>query len=195
MGGQGSLPLSYKTKVELRWRFRQKCEQTVNFSKNQRSRQNPPGFFGQKARRGGGVCLMIPFLCCDGVGSMRRGGIYAARKTVRALSIYGGTCRIFCIVGRAISPAAHIIKILKNHRFGGVKTPPYKPGKMSVLPGNPAQGIPLPGGIYASPTNKVSVYTSRKPGNAVNVHGPHVCGPQTLRHYSLPGRYGVSLIL
>ena len=141
------------------------------------------------------VRLMVPFLRCDRVWSMRRGGIDAARETVRALSIYGGTCRLFCIVGRAISPAAHIIKILKNHRFGGVKTPPYKPGKMSVLPGNPAQGIPLPGGIYASPTNKVNVYTSRKPGNAVNVHGPHVCGPQTLRHYSLPGRYGVSLIL
>ena len=50
---------------------------------------------------------MIPFLYCDGVGSMRRGGIHAARKTVRALSVYGGTCRLFCIVVRGLDPAAH----------------------------------------------------------------------------------------
>ena len=35
---------------------------------------------------------------------------------------------------------------------GGVKTPPYKPGYTVGLPANPAWGIPLPGGMYASPT-------------------------------------------
>ena len=60
---------------------------------------------------------------------------------------------------------------------GGVKTPPYKPGKTSVLPGNPARGTPLPGGIYASPTNtRYRVYDIGD-GWWRKVYGPHTCGP------------------
>ena len=36
---------------------------------------------------------------------------------------------------------------------GGVKTPPYKPAGTGDLPANPAWDAPLPGGMYASPTN------------------------------------------
>ena len=37
---------------------------------------------------------------------------------------------------------------------GGVKTPPYKAKQTGTFPANPARGKPLPGGIYASPTNR-----------------------------------------
>ena len=67
------------------------------------------------------------------------------------------------MVGRAISPAeAMIFQILKTILCGGVKTPPYKPGKTVIFPANRAWGAPLPGGIYASPTNKGAAYTNPK---------------------------------
>ena len=47
----------------------------------------------------------------------------------------------------------------------------------SDFPGNPAWGKPLPGGMYAAPTNRVNMYTSRKAGSTANGHGPHACGP------------------
>ena len=31
--------------------------------------------------------------------------------------------------------------------------------------------------MYASPTNRVNMYTSRKAGSTANGHGPHACGP------------------
>ena len=45
---------------------------------------------------------------------------------------------------------------------GGVKTPPYKSAGTDNFPGNPAWRTPLPGGIYASPTNKGIAYTNPK---------------------------------
>ena len=44
---------------------------------------------------------------------------------------------------------------------GGVKTPPYRAAGTGGFPGNPAQGTPPPGGMYASPTN--TRYRVRKP--------------------------------
>ena len=46
--------------------------------------------------------------------------------------------------------------------FGGRERPPYKPGRTATLPVTPARGTPLPGGIYASPTNKGTAYTTPK---------------------------------
>ena len=45
---------------------------------------------------------------------------------------------------------------------GGVKTPPYGAAYTVVFPVNPAWGKPLPGGIYASPTNEISASTKKK---------------------------------
>ena len=50
----------------------------------------------------------------------------------------------------------------KADGHGGVKTPPYIPGYTVGLPINPAWGAPLPGGIYASPTNEGIAYTNPK---------------------------------
>ena len=60
---------------------------------------------------------------------------------------------------------------------GGVKTPPYRATETGNFPVNPARGIPLPGGMYASPTNtRYRVYDT---GNGCwrEVYGPHACGP------------------
>ena len=48
---------------------------------------------------------------------------------------------------------------------GGVKTPPYKPGETSNDSVNPVWGTPLPGGIYASPTN--TRYRVHNPKNVI----------------------------
>ena len=45
--------------------------------------------------------------------------------------------------GRCLPQAGH----------GGVKTPPYRAGEAGGDPANPVRGTPLPGGMYASPTN------------------------------------------
>ena len=66
----------------------------------------------------------------DRVWSMRRGGIHAARKTVRALVVAGSVWRLPCNVGRAFTPAEPVIMC------GGVKTPPYKPGETGKFPIN-----------------------------------------------------------
>ena len=54
---------------------------------------------------------------------------------------------------------------------GGVKTPPYKAAYTVVFSANPAQGTPLPGGNYASPTNKATAYASQKCCHWANGHG------------------------
>ena len=66
---------------------------------------------------------MVPFLGRDRVRSMRRGGIHAARKTMRSFGVAGAAWRLLCLVGRAFTPAEHYKKFLKNYRCGGVKTP------------------------------------------------------------------------
>ena len=69
------------------------------------------------------------------------------------------------MVGRAFTPAAHYKNyFLKPRRCGGVKTPPYKPAATVGFPANPTRGKPLPGGIYASPTN--TRYRVYGPGDA-----------------------------
>ena len=60
---------------------------------------------------------------------------------------------------------------------GGVKTPPYRATGNGQSTGNPAQGTPLPGGIYASPTNRGTAYANQKRYHMATARGPHACGP------------------
>ena len=78
--------------------------------------------------------------------------------------------------GPGFAPLPKNVKTKANAR-GGVKTPPYKPAYTVVFPGNPAWDAPLPGGMYASPTNKATAYTNQKRCRRANVPGPHTCGP------------------
>ena len=78
-------------------------------------------------------------------------------------------------------------KNLKNYRCGGVKTPPYRAAETVMLPINPAWGAPLPGGIYASPTNTRGRVNDTGDGGRRKVYGPHACGPQTLRGLGAAG--------
>ena len=144
-----------------------------------------------------------PFFGRDRVWSMRRGGIDAARRNGAALPVAGAVWCLSCIVGRDLDlrpksrrcaavdlrnapagadPAAPMILKKCNVR-GGRKRPPYKPAYMVVFPGNPAWGAPLPGGIYASPTNtRDRVYDTGDEWRR-KVYGPHACGP-----YEPPGK-------
>ena len=106
--------------------------------------------------------LTLRFLHCDRVRSMRRGGIHAARKTMRSFGVAGAAWRLLCLVGREFTPAEHHKKFLKNYRCGGVKTPALQGGGNGQPTATPARRTPLPGGIYASPTNKGTAYKNRK---------------------------------
>ena len=57
----------------------------------------------------------------------------------------------------------------------------FKQGQTAQRTGTPAWGAPLPGGIYASPTNKGTAYTNQKRCREANVPGPHTCGPYNAR--------------
>ena len=62
-------------------------------------------------------------------------------------------------------------------RAGMVFTPHCRAGYTVVFPANPARGAPLPGGMYASPTNtRYRVYNTGD-GWRRKVYGPHACGP------------------
>ena len=58
-----------------------------------------------------------------------------------------------------------------------IKTPPYRGGETGNQPGTPRDRSPLPGGMYASPTNQGAAYASQKRCHEANRHGPHACGP------------------
>ena len=56
--------------------------------------------------------------------------------------------------------------------------PALQTGGNGQRTGNPARRAPLPGGIYASPTNtRYRVHKPQKRCHAANAHGPHACGP------------------
>ena len=87
-------------------------------------------------------CLMIPFLRRDGVRSMRRGGIHAARRNGSATARF----RVGLMFISHCRAGVHARRTLKIQKIIGAA--------YTVLsPANPAQRAPLPGGIYASPTN------------------------------------------
>ena len=52
-----------------------------------------------------------------------------------------------------------------------IKTPPYRGGETGNQPGTPRDRSPLPGGIYASPTNEGAAYASQKRYHKATVHG------------------------
>ena len=112
------------------------------------------------------VCFTTPFFGCGGVRSMRRGGNHAARRNTAALDVAGAARCLFCIVGRGLDlrPKGRRCAAvgLRNapagadpaaHWFGGRERPPYRAAETGNEPGTPARRAPLPGGIYASPTN------------------------------------------
>ena len=63
---------------------------------------------GAACMRPVGDCLTIPSFDCDGVRSMRRGGIHAARETVRVLTGAGSPWCVSCLVGRGLDPAVGV---------------------------------------------------------------------------------------
>ena len=92
------------------------------------------------------VCGVIergvgPFAVGMAFLSVRRGRMHAARARLPREPVFTLRRRLANI------------NYLKNHRFGGVKTPPYKPGQTTGFPANLAHRAPLPGRIYAAPTN------------------------------------------
>ena len=54
---------------------------------------------------------------------------------------------------------------------GGRERPPYNAAYTVVFSANPTRGTPLPGGIYASPTNKGTAYTNQKRHHRANGRG------------------------
>ena len=60
---------------------------------------------------------------------------------------------------------------------GGRERPPYNAAYTVVFPATPAWRTPLPGGIYASPTNEIYTSTNQIRCHRANTHGPHACGP------------------
>ena len=74
----------------------------------------PGRFVGAACMRLVGVCPTMPFLGHDGVWSMRRGGIHAARQGCPLRGVPEKTDRFRRFVGRAISPAEpyYFLKII-----------------------------------------------------------------------------------
>ena len=110
-----------------------------------------------------------PFFGCDRVRSMRRGGIYAARKTLRyrlftVCMAYTSHCRGRMYAARRCWPHRPFMVCVTFILYGraGVNARPTNRGKREVFPRTPLNGTPLPGGIYASPTNKGIAYTNPK---------------------------------
>ena len=96
------------------------------------------------------------------------------------------------IVGRGLDPAEHSRR---------AKSPALQTGGNGQRTGNPARGAPLPGGIYASPTN--TRYRVHKPKNvtirqtptgrmhAAPTNRPGTAGEQVRRVFTATGRGGV----
>src|SRR5699024_2807587 len=69
----------------------------------------------------------------------------AALHSRAALFARGAAWCLPRVAGRGLGPAAHW--------FGGRERPPYRAAETVGFPANPARRKPLPGGMYASPTN------------------------------------------
>ena len=89
-------------------------------------------------------------------------------------------CRVavVCILhGRAGDFARPTDQLFENFNVRRGQDPALQSGGNGQPTGNPARGKPLPGGIYASPTNKGAAYASQKCCRRANGHGRHVCLP------------------
>ena len=65
---------------------------------------------------------------------------------------------------------------------GGRERPAYNAAYTVVFSANPTRGTPLPGGIYASPTNKGTAYTNQKRHHRANGHGGRERPPYKARY-------------
>ena len=81
---------------------------------------------------------------------------YTSQKRCNKANVHGGA-KISALRAGPCGPVA-----LRNapagagpaaHWFGGRERPPYRAAKTVGFPANPARRKPLPGGMYASPTN------------------------------------------
>ncbi len=61
--------------------------------------------------------------------------------------------------------------LIRQTATAGSRPRPTNGRKRSVYPQPPRGHLPLPGGMYASPTNKGTAYTSRKRSRKADVHG------------------------
>ena len=97
-------------------------------------------------------------------------------------------------------------RCLPQSASGGRERPPYKTRETGKFPINPAWGIPLPGGIYASPTN--TRYRVHKPENValqyrflvatafgLCVGAAYMPPAETVCYHPLPGWFGVCFCL
>ena len=90
----------------------------------------------------------VPFLRCDRVWSMRRGGIHAARKTPRRCPFTG--CMVFALQNRVNGHISHKPRVVAN------------PCRAAYMP--PLQ-------------IRVPRTQTQKHHHRTNAHGPHTCGP------------------
>ena len=76
-------------------------------------------------------------------------------------------CRVGLVVALYCRAGVHARRTdhfsnFKNNNVRRRNRPPYKSAGTSMFPANPAWRTPLPGGIYASPTNKGAAYTNHQ---------------------------------
>ena len=102
--------------------------------------------------------MLVPRAARRGLKFVWRFSRFVGAACMRPANLAGvGRCRVGMVCTLHCRAGVHArrtyYKNLKNYRCGGVKTPPYRAAETVMLPINPAWGAPLPGGIYASPTN------------------------------------------
>ena len=109
------------------------------------------------------VCHTIRFFGCDGVWSMRRGGIDAARRNGALPPVAGAVWRLFCIVrrGQDLRAKSRALRPGCAPKRACGRSPALQSTGNRQRTGNPARRTPLPGGIYASPTNEGTAYTKK----------------------------------
>ena len=118
------------------------------------------------------ICPTMPFLRRDGVRSMRRGGIYAARERYGTDHSWFAWC-VTHIVGRGLDPP---------HIRGGRERPPYKPGETGNEPGTPRGAHPCREACMPPLQMRVTAYTPQKRYPVATAHGPQPCGPYHARY-------------
>ena len=92
------------------------------------------GSVGAACMRPVPVCPTIPFLHCDGAGSMRRGGIYAPAKWYGCWAFTGcGVCILPCRAGVHARRTNQYFKFFNVRR---AKSPALQGKKNSGQPGN-----------------------------------------------------------
>ena len=125
---------------------------------------------GAACMRPAAVYPTNPFFGRDRVWSMRRGGIDAARKHCGHCPLPGRL--LFVLPCRAGDFARRTDNFFNFYNVRRIR---------SCFPQPPHDHVPLPGGIYASPTNTRNRVYDTGDGWRRKVYGPHTCGPYNAR--------------